>query len=183
MSSGLLPGNLIFLISLVFQSFLTIILRGSVSDTGYLISFFREVKRDVIDARRSFRYHLMIEVYWAYCLYCISRKWDITAVSEMLADYSDALLESSTREMLMLLEKPVREEERIHKIQQLLDENKISFVCKLDYRSVNSALKEFFQAINQTPGDQFAISFEKIVTLKENEREFVNLMKGLSNRV
>jgi len=152
-----------------------------VSDTGYLISFFREVKRDVIDAKRSFRYHIMIEVYWVYSLYCISRKWDIAVLSEMMSDYSDGLIEVNTREMLMLLEKPVREEERIQKVQQLLDDKKIAFVCNLDYRTVNSTLKDFFQTLNQTPGDQFAISFEKITALKESEKDIIKLMRGLSS--
>lgn len=169
-------------IALNTQILCSIIMRGSISDCSFVTAYLRELKRDVIDKHRSFKYEPLLRLYWMYSIYLIFKRWDMQNYIDELASFSEQLAVPSYKTVLLLLEKPDIDHQKLLMNLDLIDSIQSLFTADISWKEIDQKLKSYFSSITQQKNDIFGISFEKIQENNQKENELATIIKQFSRQ-
>jgi hypothetical protein len=170
----------VHIVSLNFQCLISIILRGSIGDCGLLIAFFRESKRDVVDVCKNPTLHSILKIFWVYSVYLEAKRWEIPKLFDVLKHFTEELSRPETKDILLLLEKPRIEHEKLNKAISILSHSaKAVMPSDISYKSVDKVMREYFEKITLQRHEDIGQSFHIIIQNQQKEKEMIGFIKAL----
>lgn len=161
-----------------FKIFISLALRGSISDIGVIISFMRESKRDVIDRNRSSNIVALPHLFWMYTLYLLTKRWEIDTCNDLLANFTRQFSQPQVQACLKLMDKQP-DLDRLPATVASIENGQAALKGDLDWQTVGDRLKNFFAKITQQRLEDLDMSLERIDAIEQNKHEIASIIKPL----